>query len=311
MRPVWAEPYNVHIFIAAADGSGRKDITQGDGTDWNNPSWSPDGQRMAASAGTYSQVENMDLTGNDRIQVTNIGTNRNPSWLSNSEIVYEGVRQGPGFYAPYLIKNGAGGGFETYLSGKDATAPAVSPDNTKIAFVQITANGQQYISIMQSDGSNETIQSATLGGFSPTWCSDNSCISYIVHNEGGDKIYTLSLAAQASPVLIKTFAAGDKIDHISQYGDKFAYSFQPGGKQLGEDTEVQVLEAGVITHIGTGWMPDWNPDGTKLVFVDNPIGVVPTFQPTPWQAPTSTPATGATTTPLATPKPVYLPTIRR
>jgi Tol biopolymer transport system component len=78
MRLVWAEPYNVHIFIAAADGSGRKDITKGDGTDWNNPSWSPDGQRMAASAGTYSQVENMDLTGNDRIQVTNIGTNRNP-----------------------------------------------------------------------------------------------------------------------------------------------------------------------------------------------------------------------------------------
>src|SRR5262245_45703639 len=67
-----------HIYTVNIDGTGMKQITNGDKSN-SSPRWSPDGKRLAFTTG--GQIWTMEPDGDDRKQVTRISTGAaNPVW---------------------------------------------------------------------------------------------------------------------------------------------------------------------------------------------------------------------------------------
>jgi serine/threonine protein kinase len=187
---------NADIWECAADGSGRRRLTEGAHTD-ECPVVSPDGRRIAFVSDGSGQrsLWVMNRDGSHPVQLTSGGWENVPTFTPDGKtLVYTSRGRG----TPTMHAIPVDGGSPTLLQRTWTVRPSVSPDGTMIAAV--SSEGWKLGVVSAVDGSPIKAFDIRADG-SLRWTSDSKAI--VFHREG--KFLLQSLEGDA-PVLLADLA---------------------------------------------------------------------------------------------------------
>lgn len=189
------------ICVIAPDGTGLTHLMQDDVND-EDPSWSPDGRRLAFASARESTtptnqifVMNSDGSGIRKL-TTSTETSLEPRWSPDgNKLAF--VREEHGNLEIFIMSSDGSEQVNLTKDPADDFDPAWSPDGTEIAFAS-TRGGAPEIYFMNPDGTNVT----KFGpGLTPAWSPDGSKIA-LVHLGG---IYVVTLADGSAEQLTKGY----------------------------------------------------------------------------------------------------------
>ena len=159
--------------ICVMDADGRNEERLTDDPEWNHqPSWSPDGDRIAFNRSYHITV--MDSDGRNLIELTH---GSEPAWSPDGTKIafarYKALKK-----QVWVID--ADGGNEVQLTNwGENYKPAWSPDGARIAFVSARRHGGPEIYAMDSDGNNQVrITHDLKHKDNPSWSPDGQWIAY-------------------------------------------------------------------------------------------------------------------------------------
>ena len=239
---------NVDVYVMAPDGSGQRRLTHDPAVD-EEPSWSPDGKRIAftservESAGTEVFVMNAD--GSDERQLTSghPGGDRDPAWSPDGSMICfrsnreraPGTRQLP--WRDWVMN--ADGSGQRHWSGNWNQYPcnaAKSPDGRRIAFVFDFGNTgyENYVSdlnVMNVDGSGKRRLTTGQQADRFAWSPDSRRIAFestVSPKRGGNgtfEIYVITADGSRQQRLTWNSVDDDEAEW-SPDGTKIAFSRQ-------------------------------------------------------------------------------------
>ena len=250
------------IYVMESDGSKQVRITIDPARDYD-PSWSPDGERIAFVSNRergQEQIFVMDSDGGNPMRLTNDSTHQEPAWSPNGDkIAYvrnKGGRQ--------IWIMDADGGNQTQLTevGKNGN-PAWSPDGGRIAFRSL-GNLAAGLFVMDKNGSNPVRLAPDMNITSnPSWSPDGQRIAYdeslgfwpsqiyVVDSDGGGEPERLTdnLPTKSNPVW-------------SPDGDTIAYAARDGWLDVPSTIHLMTAEGNYrkqlsAGHVGDDTDPDW------------------------------------------------------
>lgn len=232
------------IHVVNGDGSGDHAITDFPLNTPNNPSWSPDGTRLAFDEyeqGTGTSRRQMYVMGDDGSNVEQITTD-------------------PG----------------------GATNPAWSPDGSRIAFVS-TRDGNQEIYVIDADGSNLVrLTNHAAADTEPGWSPDSSHLVFTSERDGNAEIYSV-LANGSNPTRLTTDEAVDTTPAWSPNGLWIVFCSQrlsTSGQFLPANLRIMSSNgSGAVDITKTDDQndcgPTWSSDSTRIVFTRGAPQVAP------------------------------------
>lgn len=159
------------ICVMNADGTNPISLPHKKGGE-GNPSWSPDGKKIAFTADWTgdSEVYVMNADGTNPINLTNYGAgwDANPIWSPDGDkIAFNSYRDGN--YEIYVIKADGSNLINLTNNPSDEGGLVWSPDSTKIAFASGRA-GNSEIYVIDVDGSNLVrLTNNDANDYSPVW----------------------------------------------------------------------------------------------------------------------------------------------
>lgn len=163
------------IYLMTADGSGQTRLTNSAPFDDMQPTWSPDGRRIAFSRGSSYQSANLGSSsivvmdsggGNEQVLADETGINFRPAWSPDGQrILYI---HGSPTQAPFdvWVMNADGTGKHAVTTSGDTNPAAWSPDGSRIVFGR---TAPLEIWIMNADGGGRTRLTPTASNYTPNW----------------------------------------------------------------------------------------------------------------------------------------------
>ena len=265
---------NGRIWIKNADGTQVR-LTRGD-----QPTWSPDGTRIAfhrvSRPASNTNIWTMNADGSNRVRVTSARRDDvGPSWSPDgTKLVFQSL--GRRSWGLYIVDSSPPHGTPIRIAGTlfDEQEPRWSPDGTRIAFqvysCSTTGCGMQ-IGVVNADGTGYrplTTRSEGIYDRSPDWSPDSSALLFASHRHSPNNsldtdIY--SVPSAGGVVTRITDSAGD--------ARKSAPVWSPDGTRLlcvaesdSYEITLQTSEFGGgavedLGHVG-GYHspePDWQP----------------------------------------------------
>src|ERR671937_2300872 len=176
-----SDPNDIHaeIYVANAGGSGLVRLTDDPAADFD-PSWSPDGRRIAYrhQDERSGQIYVMNADGSRQLNLTRRrGLDYSPAWSPDGRrIAFGSVRAGK---ATIWVMRPDGSG-RRRLSRVYGEYPAWSPDGRKIAFDHISVGSTNWdIWVMNADGSGaRPLIASAASEQGPAWSPDGKTIAY-------------------------------------------------------------------------------------------------------------------------------------
>lgn len=169
------------VYLMRADGSRRVRVTDSPTTDME-PTWSPDGRRIAYAASSTISILNVEclLRGEDcHPQSVPLVRGDSPHWSpSGKQLVYQS-REFPGLIS-VISADGSGEPIRLSSPNQHCGHPRWSPDGRRIAF-----DCPRNVYVINVDGSGlVNLTEGKYGGY-PQWSPDGSQIAFVSSREGG------------------------------------------------------------------------------------------------------------------------------
>ena len=216
-------------------------------------------------SGNYD-VYRMGIDGNDLVKLTTSGSSDGGATTAKGNVVFTSYRNGNAeLYSVPLI-----GGTETRLTTSTSTqetAPALSPDGTKLAWVAGPSGGLTKVWTGSATATGGVM--ATPSGFpdaiqsSPNWASATR-LAFTMANASSADVYDFTLGG--APTLLAGGSSADVEPAWSPDGSMVVFASNRGG-----DTDLYLLNVGtgavtrLTTRSGSDGAPTWLADG-RIVF---------------------------------------------
>jgi Tol biopolymer transport system component len=204
------------IWRMNADGSGQTQLTSSNTCANSNPTWSPDGKKIAfecfVSGSTTIDIYVMNADGSSPVNITNGSTqNQEPDWGPDGRIVFSSHRDGND---ELYVMNADGTNPVRLTTTPDSAEffPSWSPTGSQITFSkmpykiedgQVVPSGNDDIWRMDANGSNFVKLYATPAATDrdPAWQPNGNLIAFWSTNTGccpsGEAIFTVDAVSQA------------------------------------------------------------------------------------------------------------------
>jgi Tol biopolymer transport system component len=171
------------VYVVNADGSGLRRLTDDPGADFD-PSWSPDGRRIAyrregGGGDSSAELYVMNANGSQKRNLTRRpGQDHSPAWSPDGRrIAFASVRGGA---MPSIWVVNADGSGQRRVSRVGGEYPAWSPDGRKIAFDRNTFGPTGWdIWAVDADGSHpRSLIASRADEQGAAWSPDGKTIAY-------------------------------------------------------------------------------------------------------------------------------------
>jgi Tol biopolymer transport system component len=196
-NPCWS-PYGTQIafdrngdlWVMNANGTHQHDITKTANVVEEDPTWSPDGRRLAymrSAAGPW-RIAVLNADGSNRkVLTTDSGTDSEPAWSTTNKIAFVSDRTGR---RQIWVMNADGSNqHNVSKDASDDVDPAWSPDGTQIAYSgpmhpKDSVGGDLWT--MSANGSSKTAVVHQPTGYSdgsyPAWSPDGRTLEFSANN---------------------------------------------------------------------------------------------------------------------------------
>jgi len=168
-----ADGESAQIFVASADGSSPRQLTNTPFFINTSPSWSPDGKRLAfvSNRGGTPQVYVMSSEGGEAKRLTFQGNyNQTPDWSPRGDLIAFTARDERNAFDLFTIAVDTGKVTRLTQDQGNNEEPTFSPNGRLIAFTSTRNGGVPRLFVMTFDGNNQIELPADKGSYStPDW----------------------------------------------------------------------------------------------------------------------------------------------
>jgi len=166
----------------------------------------------------------------------------------------------------YIMRSDGSDPVRLTVSVADDTAPVISPDGRRIAFVS-TRDGNREVYVMNNDGNEQiNLTNSPAEDWTPTWAPDGLDIAFASFRDGNWEIYVMDAMGNYQERLTRNTSA-DYSPAWSPDGRSIAFVSNRDG-----NLEIYVLdiesgqEKRITKNEATDQTPSWSPDGSQIVW---------------------------------------------
>jgi Tol biopolymer transport system component len=254
--------------------------------DVENPTWSPDGTKILYTDNGFTSItrdlqnwtEDIDSMG-VRIMDSNGKSGRKIFDFAYAELSPNGdnillVINYAIFKANFNGSEIDTSSFEQLTFEGASFSPEWSPDGKYLIYEQLNCAEDQLIcGLWLLDLTTNTHQLISEGATDGTWSWDNNRVLFVKNSSSGSVFYEYNLSTRSERVIHEMDGKSYNLD-LSPVDDLLV--FESGVR--GEIRNIWKLDlvTNDLSKLTSEWtiMPDWSPDGTKIVYVAGGIWVM-------------------------------------